>query len=123
MTQLVVGAVIVNNGRAFVHRRGYDRSLFAGCWDIPGGHAAPGESALDALRRELEEETGWQLRRVITDLGEVSWIGSDGDHAASSTIWSRSRAICRRRASNDRSTWNSPGSASTSSTACSRPDA
>jgi 8-oxo-dGTP pyrophosphatase MutT (NUDIX family) len=79
MAQLVVGAVIVNDGRVFVHRRGYDRVLFPGCWDIPGGHVDPGESALDALRRELEEETGWRLRRVISDLGEVSWIGSDGE--------------------------------------------
>jgi 8-oxo-dGTP diphosphatase len=78
MTPLVVGAVIVNEGRAFVHRRGYDRALFPGCWDIPGGHVDAGETALEALRRELEEETGWSLRRVISELGEVSWIGSDG---------------------------------------------
>jgi len=75
---LVVGAVIVNRSRAFVHRRGYDRALFPGCWDIPGGHVHLGESPLDALRREVEEETGWRLRHVIADLGETNWIGSDG---------------------------------------------
>jgi 8-oxo-dGTP diphosphatase len=78
MTQLVVGAVIVNDGRAFVHRRGYQRALFPGCWDIPGGHVDAGEAPLDALRRELAEETGWRLRRVIAELGEVRWTGSDG---------------------------------------------
>jgi 8-oxo-dGTP diphosphatase len=76
---LVVGAVIVNeDGRAFVHRRGYDRALFPGAWDIPGGHVEPGESPIDALRREVQEETGWQLRRVVSELGESSWAGSDG---------------------------------------------
>jgi 8-oxo-dGTP diphosphatase len=79
MVQLVVGAVIVNNGRAFVHRRGDDRPLFPGCWDIPGGHVDDGETPLDALQRELAEETGWQLRRVRASLGEISWTGSDGE--------------------------------------------
>jgi 8-oxo-dGTP diphosphatase len=79
MTRLVVGAVIVDDGRAFVHRRAYDRSLFPGCWDIPGGHVDVGETPLDALGRELQEETGWRPRRVLAELGEVSWIGSDGE--------------------------------------------
>ena len=78
MTRLVVGAVIVRDTRVFVHRRDYDRSLFPGCWDIPGGHVDPDETPLDALGREVEEETGWRLRRVIAELGEFSWIGSDG---------------------------------------------
>jgi 8-oxo-dGTP pyrophosphatase MutT (NUDIX family) len=77
MTQLVVGAVIVKAGRAFVHRRGYDRSLFPGCWDIPGGHVNIGETPLEALRREVAEETGWHLRRVVVELGEIRWTGSD----------------------------------------------
>lgn len=78
MPRLVVGAVIVNGSRAFVHRRGYDRALFPGCWDIPGGHVDPGETPLDALRREVEEETGWRVRRVLAYLGETSWTGDDG---------------------------------------------
>jgi 8-oxo-dGTP diphosphatase len=76
---LVVGAVIVNcEGRAFIHRRGYDRTLFPGAWDIPGGHVEAGESPIDALRREVEEETGWRLRRVVCELGEMEWTGGDG---------------------------------------------
>jgi 8-oxo-dGTP diphosphatase len=76
---LVVAAVIVDDeGRVFVHRRGPQRSLFPGCWDLPGGHVESGETPLDALRRELEEETGWQLRRVVAELGETFWTGDDG---------------------------------------------
>ncbi len=77
--QLVVGAVIVKDGRAFVRRRGYDRGLVPGCGDIPGGHVGVNETPLDALRREVEEETGWRLRRVLAELGESRWTGSDGE--------------------------------------------
>jgi 8-oxo-dGTP diphosphatase len=77
--RLCVGAVIVDDeGRVFVHRRGPDRTLFPGCWDLPGGHVEPGEAPLDALRREIEEETGWRLRRVVAELGETTWTGDDG---------------------------------------------
>jgi 8-oxo-dGTP diphosphatase len=79
MTRLVVGAVIVHDGRAFVHRRGSERRLFPNCWDIPGSHVDSDETPLDALRRELEEETGWKLRRVLSELGEIAWTGSDGE--------------------------------------------
>jgi oligopeptide/dipeptide ABC transporter ATP-binding protein len=70
---LCVGAVIVDaEGRAFVHRRGPNRTLVPGCWDLPGGHVEPDEAPLDALRREIEEETGWHLRRVVAELGETT---------------------------------------------------
>jgi hypothetical protein len=77
--RLVVGAVIVDEaGRAFVHRRGPNRTLFPNCWDLPGGHVEPGEAPLEALAREVEEETGWRLRRVVAELGEMRWTGNDG---------------------------------------------
>ena len=62
-----------------MHRRSDDRALFPGCWDVPGGHVEVGETPLDALRREVEEETGWRLRRVRAELGETRWTGSDGE--------------------------------------------
>lgn len=61
----MVGALILNEaGRLFVQRRGWDRRLFPGTWDIVGGHVMPGEALLDALRREVEEETGWRVVRT-----------------------------------------------------------
>lgn len=79
MAALVVGAVIVDaQMRAFVHRRGFDRSLFPGAWDVPGGHAEAGETTLEALAREVAEETGWRIARVVAELGETFWLGDDG---------------------------------------------
>ncbi|MEE4425378.1 NUDIX hydrolase [Streptomyces bugieae] len=74
-----VGAVILNQrGEAFAQRRSADRRLFPGAWDIVGGHVEPGETLLEALAREVTEETGWRLCRVRTLLGVTAWIGDDG---------------------------------------------
>ena len=75
----VVGAVIVDPaGRVFLHRRTPDRELLPGAWDIAGGHVEAGESVVQALAREIEEETGWRLDRVVADLGCITW--SDAGH-------------------------------------------
>lgn len=68
----VVGALILDDaGRAFVHRRGWDRRLLPGCWDIVGGHVESGENLIDALAREVEEETGWSL----TGAPSLAYVG------------------------------------------------
>ncbi|MGV9881258.1 NUDIX hydrolase [Streptomyces sp. NPDC003006] len=74
-----VGAVVLNErGEAFAQKRGPDRRLFPDSWDIVGGHVEPGETLLDALAREIEEETGWRLRHVRRFLGVAGWTGDDG---------------------------------------------
>ncbi|MFG2990451.1 NUDIX hydrolase [Streptomyces sp. NPDC048257] len=75
-----VGAVILNgNGEAFAQKRSPTRRLFPDTWDIVGGHVEAGETLLDALAREVEEETGWRLRHVRLFLGTTTWTGDDGD--------------------------------------------
>ncbi|MET8584986.1 NUDIX domain-containing protein [Streptomyces collinus] len=76
--QWTVGAVILGPGGAFAQKRSARRRLFPDCWDIVGGHVEPGETLLDALAREVEEETGWRLRRVRRHLGTTTWHGDDG---------------------------------------------
>lgn len=73
------GALIVDDaGRIFVQRRSPHSRLFAGCWDIVGGHVEPGESVDEALRREVREETGWELTIVLGPVHELSYRGDDG---------------------------------------------
>jgi 8-oxo-dGTP diphosphatase len=73
------GALILRaDGRIFVQRRAATRKLFPDCWDIVGGHLEPGEDYPAALRREVFEETGWRVRAVLVDLGEVTYTGEDG---------------------------------------------
>ncbi|MEU5592807.1 NUDIX domain-containing protein [Streptomyces sp. NPDC020298] len=74
-----VGAVILNHdGEAFAQKRSPNRRLFPDTWDIVGGHVESGETLLEALAREVEEETGWRLRHVRLFLGTTTWHGDDG---------------------------------------------
>ncbi|WP_046472489.1 NUDIX domain-containing protein [Allosalinactinospora lopnorensis] len=75
----VAGAVIVDDtGRAFAQRRSPDRKVFPNCWDIVGGHVEAGEDMLAAIRREVAEETGWELTGILADLGYLAWTPEDG---------------------------------------------
>ena len=50
----VVAAVIHRNSKLFVTQRGYGE--FAGGWEFPGGKIEAGETAKEALVREIKEE-------------------------------------------------------------------
>jgi len=76
--RVAAALVLDDDGRVFVQRRSPDRRLFPNCWDVVGGHIEPGGSVEDALRREVNEETGWQLSIVLGSLGEVTYDGDDG---------------------------------------------
>jgi 8-oxo-dGTP diphosphatase len=76
----LAGALTLDeDGRVFVHRRGWDRRLFPGCWDIVGGHLEPGETLLEALEREVAEETGWRLVGTPKPAYVADWETTEGD--------------------------------------------
>jgi 8-oxo-dGTP diphosphatase len=75
----VAGALVVDDdGRIFFQRRSPSRKLFPNSWDIVGGHLEPGETVSEALRREVLEETGWQVSVVLAPVGEYTYAGEDG---------------------------------------------
>ena len=55
-----VGGVVIHNGCALLIRRG--SPPLHGEWSIPGGTLELGESILEGIRRELQEETGIEVR-------------------------------------------------------------
>ena len=54
---VVVGAVIVRGRTLLAQQRAYPPAA-AGLWELPGGRVEPGESDVDAVRRECQEELG-----------------------------------------------------------------
>jgi 8-oxo-dGTP diphosphatase len=115
--RVAVGAIIVDDeGRVFVHRRGYDRALFPGCWDIPGGHVEGEETPLETLAREVQEETGWRVAHVVAELGESVRTGDDGVVRREYDYWSRSKVTSRPRDWSIRSRSSATGSTPTTST-------
>src|SRR5882724_2906201 len=57
----VVAAIIVQDSRILICQRRHDKA-FPLKWEFPGGKVEPGESLMDALRREITEELGVQIK-------------------------------------------------------------
>ncbi|MCC7353199.1 MAG: NUDIX hydrolase, partial [Anaerolineae bacterium] len=51
-----VGAVVIDNGKVLLVQRGQEPGK--GTWGLPGGLVELGETAAEAVRREVVEETG-----------------------------------------------------------------
>lgn len=58
--RLAVGAVVFNNARILLVKRGH--SPAKGQWAIPGGNVKLGESLQAAVQREILEETGIEIK-------------------------------------------------------------
>lgn len=69
-----MGALIRDGrNRVYVHHRSPGRRLLPGIWDVVGGHLEPGETAEQALAREIGEETGWMLSRILAVVADWEW--------------------------------------------------
>jgi 8-oxo-dGTP diphosphatase len=74
MIDVVAGLILDEAGRLLACKRPEGKHL-GGKWEFPGGKVEPGESAQEALVRELEEElgirveTGAALTPVVWDYG------------------------------------------------------
>lgn len=71
-----VGAIVIHEGRVLLVRRG--RAPALGLWSVPGGLVELGETTVDAARREVEEETGLDVR-IAGLVGVVDRVTCDAD--------------------------------------------
>lgn len=58
-TSIVLTGILKNNDLFLVVKRNEDDSLYPGAWEFPGGHLEDGELLKEGLKRELNEEIGF----------------------------------------------------------------
>jgi 8-oxo-dGTP diphosphatase len=89
-------AVIVRDGHVLLGRRATDPG--EGRWDIPGGFLHEGEDAVEALRREVREETGLEIE-LLEFLG--TWNEAYWDRIVLCLTWLARPAGGTERAGDD----------------------
>lgn len=85
----VVGAVIVHGGLILAARRGH-QSRLPGLWEFPGGKIEAGETARQALEREIREELDCEVE-VGEELTTTTHAYDFGDIQLT-TFWCELRA-------------------------------
>ncbi len=70
---LAVGAIVVHRGAMLMVQRA--KPPAAGKWSVPGGRVEAGEWIVDAVRREVIEETGLQIE--VAELAGIFEVPGD----------------------------------------------
>lgn len=64
--RLVVGGVILRESKILIVQRSSNEETYPDLWEVPSGKKEPLENAIDAVLREVKEETG--LSSSIIDI-------------------------------------------------------
>jgi 8-oxo-dGTP pyrophosphatase MutT (NUDIX family) len=82
----VVVGIILDGDRFLVERRRLDEDVDQGVVCLPGGHVRVGEGLEEALRREMHEELGIEVKGVrfssrvgIVDVCKNFYVASNGE--------------------------------------------
>lgn len=101
----VVGAVIVRNGLVLCARRGL-QSRLPGLWEFPGGKIEPGETARQALEREIREELDCGVD--VGDEMTTSTYAYDFGDITLTTFWCKLRSGTPRLTEHSEVRWMRP---------------
>jgi 8-oxo-dGTP diphosphatase len=77
--KIVVGAVIRNKlGKVLLLQRAASEDFLPNVWELPSGHVDEGEGLIQALKREIFEETGYQEIEVTAYLDSFDYKSRSG---------------------------------------------
>ena len=76
--QVGVGVIIMREGFSLLGKRAGSHD--AGTWALPGGHLSFGESVEECAAREVMEETGLSIDRVVPGPYTNNVFTSEGKH-------------------------------------------
>src|SRR4051795_477786 len=76
----VVTCTITEGGAFLIARRPASEEKYSSTWAFPGGKIESNENAIQALVREVREETGLELTDRIMFLNSYVYSGSVGFH-------------------------------------------
>ena len=83
-SSLLIGVALFRRSpklQLLVLRRAANEDLFPNCWAVPGGHIDAGESVGEGLRREMQEETGLVISKVLAEFNGMVWFDEEGRRA------------------------------------------
>ena len=72
--KIVVGAVITNDNDEILLMKRKEDDFMGGIFEIPGGNAEDGEGIYEVLKREIKEETNFDLKRVISYINYFDYL-------------------------------------------------
>jgi 8-oxo-dGTP diphosphatase len=75
--RLIVGAVISSGRDVLLLKRPQD-DFMGGIHELPSGNVEPGETLDTALRREVKEETGLDVKAITGYLGSFDYTSASG---------------------------------------------
>ena len=59
ITNIVLTGILKSDDLYLIVKRDENDDLYPGAWEFPGGHLENGETLLEGLKRELQEEIGF----------------------------------------------------------------
>ena len=75
--KLSVGAVLMHEGKVLMLKRRAD-DFMPNIYELPGGGLEANESLIDALERELEEETNCKIEKIVGYIAHMDFPSSSG---------------------------------------------